>query len=84
MAQIKALGQFYQNQVAKSMEKYGIVQKIDLKVRHHPQNPKFFWKIFLNSLGIIRFGPQLLFFIILRNCRPILVNLEQKIWLKIE
>ena len=42
MAQIKARGQFYQNQVAKSMEKYGIVQKNDLKVRDRPQNPKKF------------------------------------------
>ena len=40
------LGQFYQNQVAKSMEKYGIVQKIDFKVRHQPQNPNFVLKIF--------------------------------------
>ena len=39
MAQIKALGLFYQNQVSKGWEKLGIVQKIDLKVRHHPQNP---------------------------------------------
>ena len=58
MAQIKARRQVYQNQVAKSMEKYGIVQKIDLKVRHHPKNPNFFGKIFLNLLRINRFGPQ--------------------------
>ena len=45
-AQIKALDLFYQNQVSKSWEKLGIVQKIDLKVRHHPQNTNFFFEFF--------------------------------------
>ena len=76
IAQIEALGLFYQNQVAKSWWKLMLVQKIDLKFRHHPQNPKFFWKIFLNFLRINRFGPQGLALIILRNYHPILVYLE--------
>jgi len=64
-AQIEAIGLFYQNQAAKSVEKCGIVQKINLKFRHHPQNPNFFWKIFLNFLRIKSFGPQGLDLIIL-------------------
>ena len=81
---MKALGLFYQNQVFKSWERLGIVQKIDLKVRHQPQNPDFFSKIFLNLLKINCFGPQGLFLIIQRNFRPILVNLEPNERLKIE
>ena len=84
MAQIKALDQFYQNQLSKSVEKCGIVQKIDLKVGHHPQNPKIFWNFFLNSLRINRFGSQGSSSIILRDCRLISVNLELNEWLKIE
>ena len=76
MAQIKARGQFYQNQVAKSVEKCGIVQKINLKFRHHPQNTNFFWKIFLNFLRIKGFGAQGLDLVILRNNCPIFVYLE--------
>ena len=45
MAQIEALDQFYQDQVSKSWAKLGSVQKIDLKVRHHPKN-RFFFKNF--------------------------------------
>ena len=33
-----------------------LFQKIDLKVRHHPQNPKIFWKLFLNFLKINSYG----------------------------
>ena len=76
MAQIKALGRFYQDQVSKSWEKLGIVQKIDLKVRYHPQNPKFFWNFFLNLLRIIGFGPERLCLMILRNYRLFSANLE--------
>ena len=76
MAQIKALGRFYQDQVSKSWGKLGIVQKIDLKVRYHPQNPIFFWKFFLNLLRIIGFGPKRLCLIILRNYRPFSANLQ--------
>ena len=57
MAQIEEQNLFYQNQVAKSWEKLGIAQKIDLKVRRHPKNPKNFWKIFLNFLRINSYGP---------------------------
>ena len=57
MAQIEELNLFYQTQVAKSWEKLGIAQKIDLKVRRHPKNPKNFWKIFLNFLRINSYGP---------------------------
>ena len=50
----------YQSQVAKSWEKLGIAQNIDLKVRHHPQNPKNFWNFFLNFLGPITINFELI------------------------
>ena len=84
MAQIEGLGLLYKHHVSKSWEKLGIVQKIGLKVHHHPQNPIFFWKIFLNLLRIDRFGPERLRLIISRNYRSFLINLGRNEWLKVE
>ena len=56
MAQIEGLDLVYQKQVAKSCLKLMLFQKIDLKVDHHPQNQKNFWKIFLNFLKINSYG----------------------------
>ena len=76
MAQIIALGLFYPNQVAKSVEKCGIVQKNRFEGPTPPPKFDFFWKIFMNFLRINHFGPQGLALMILCNYRPILVNLE--------
>ena len=57
MAQIEEQDLVYQDQVAKSWGKLGLVQKIDLKARHHPQNPKIFRRIFFNFLKVINYGP---------------------------
>ena len=77
MAQIEALDQFYQDQVSKSLEKFGIVQKIDLKARHHPQNPIFFRRFFFNCVKVINYGPQKLFLVILCDFRSFGTHLEQ-------
>ena len=57
MAQIEEQDLVYQDQVAKSWGKLGLVQKIGLKARHHPQNPKTFRRIFFNFLKVINYGP---------------------------
>ena len=33
------------------------IKIFDLKVRHHPKIPKNFWKIFLNFIRMISYGP---------------------------
>ena len=59
MAQIEEQDLVYQDQVASwgSWGKLGLVQKSDLKARHHPQNPKIFRRIFSNFLKVINYGP---------------------------
>ena len=46
-----------------------LLQKIDLKVRYHPKNPKNFCKIFLDFLGIIIYGPKGSFLVIWSHFR---------------
>ena len=84
IAQIEALGLFYKNQFAKSWWKLVLVQKIGLKVRQHPQNPKNFWKIFLNVFRINWNGQKRSFLIVLRNFCPFFINLGPNKLLKTE
>ena len=56
MAQIEDQDLVYQSQVTKSCAKLSKIQKFDMNVRHHPQNPKIFWKFFLNFLKINSYG----------------------------
>ena len=55
-----------------------------LKFLHHPQNPKIFWKIFLNFLKINNYGASRSFLVILCEFRPFWTNLYQNGWQKIE
>ena len=84
MAQIEDQDLVYQKLFSKSLEKFGIVQKIDLKVRHHPQNPKFFWKFFLNFLKINNYGAQRPVIVILCEFWSFWTNVDQNEWQKIE
>ena len=45
MAQMEELNFVLSDRSRKKMEKFGFVQKIDLKVFHNPKNPKQFLKI---------------------------------------
>ena len=84
MAQIEDQDLVYQSQVTKSCAKLSKIQKFDMNVRHHPQNPKIFWKFFLNFLKINNYGAQRPVLVILCEFWSIWTNLDQNEWQKIE